>query len=59
MPEMDGTTLVSQMRADPSLQHVPVCTSLPWEGRGSTGSMGLSPDDYVTKPFRFDDPESG
>ena len=58
MPEMDGQKLVSEMRADPSLQRVPVLylTAL-GKDEGKLRSMGLAPEDYITKPFRFDDLE--
>ncbi len=58
MPEMDGQKLVSEMRADPSLQSVPVLylTAL-GKDEGKLRSMGLAPEDYITKPFRFDDLE--
>ena len=58
IPEMDGQALVAQMRADAKLKNVPVLylTAL-GKDEGRLRSMGLSPDDYVTKPFRFDDLE--
>ena len=58
MPVMDGWALVQQLRADPALAEVPVLflTAL-GKDEDRLHALGLKPDDYVSKPFRFDDLE--
>ena len=58
MPVMDGWALVQQLRADPGLADVPVLflTAL-GKDEDRLHALGLKPDDYVSKPFRFDDLE--
>lgn len=55
MPVMDGWTFVEQLRQDPRLSGIPVIflTAL---GRDDAriAQLGLSPDDFLAKPFRFD-----
>jgi CheY-like chemotaxis protein len=58
MPVMDGWALVQHLRADPELVDVPVLflTAL-GKDEDRLRALGLKPDDYVSKPFRFDDLE--
>lgn len=58
MPVMDGWALVQHLRADPELADVPVLflTAL-GKDEDRLRALGLKPDDYVSKPFRFDDLE--
>jgi CheY-like chemotaxis protein len=58
MPVMDGWTFVQQLRTDPVLADVPVLflTAL-GKDEDRLQALGLKPDDYVSKPFRFDDLE--
>ncbi|HVI02578.1 MAG TPA: response regulator [Enhygromyxa sp.] len=58
MPVMDGWTFVQQLRTDPTLAEVPVLflTAL-GKDEDRLQALGLKPDDYVSKPFRFDDLE--
>lgn len=58
MPVMDGWTFVQQLRTDPTLADVPVLflTAL-GKDEDRLQALGLKPDDYVSKPFRFDDLE--
>ncbi len=58
MPVMDGWTFVQQLRAIPPLASVPVIflTAL-GKDEGRLRDLGLSPDDYLAKPFRFSDLE--
>ncbi len=58
MPVMDGWALVQQLRADPGLADIPVLflTAL-GKDEDRLRALGLKPDDYVSKPFRFDDLE--
>jgi CheY-like chemotaxis protein len=58
MPVMDGWALVQHLRADPELSDVPVLflTAL-GKDEDRLRALGLKPDDYVSKPFRFDDLE--
>ena len=58
MPVMDGWTFVQQLRAIPQLASVPVIflTAL-GKDEGRLRDLGLSPDDYLAKPFRFSDLE--
>ncbi len=58
MPVMDGWTFVQQLRAIPQLASVPVIflTAL-GKDEARLRELGLSPDDYLAKPFRFSDLE--
>jgi CheY-like chemotaxis protein len=58
MPVMDGWAFVQQLRTDPVLADVPVLflTAL-GKDEDRLHALGLKPDDYVSKPFRFDDLE--
>lgn len=58
MPVMDGWTFVQQLRAIPQLATVPVIflTAL-GKDEARLRDLGLSPDDYLAKPFRFADLE--
>jgi CheY-like chemotaxis protein len=58
MPVMDGWALVQHLRSDPELADVPVLflTAL-GKDEDRLRALGLKPDDYVSKPFRFDDLE--
>ncbi|MCA9653183.1 MAG: response regulator [Myxococcales bacterium] len=58
MPVMDGWAFVRQLRQDPRLATIPVIflTAL-GKDQAKLRSMGLTEDDYLTKPFRFDDLE--
>lgn len=58
MPVMDGWTFVQQLRAIPELSTVPVIflTAL-GKDEARLRDLGLSPDDYLAKPFRFSDLE--
>jgi CheY-like chemotaxis protein len=58
MPVMDGWALVQHLRADAELADVPVLflTAL-GKDEDRLRALGLKPDDYVSKPFRFDDLE--
>lgn len=56
MPVMDGWTFVQQLRTIPALATVPVIflTAL-GKDEARLRELGLSPDDYLAKPFRFSD----
>jgi CheY-like chemotaxis protein len=58
MPVMDGWALVQQMRGIPPLANVPIIflTAL-GKDEARLQALGLGPDDYVAKPFRFADLE--
>lgn len=56
MPEMDGRTVLLEVRANPAVNHIPfifLTASATYESirRG----MDLGADDYLTKPFRHGD----
>lgn len=55
MPVMDGWTFVEQLRRDPRLSRIPVIflTAL-GKDEARIAQLGLSPDDFLAKPFRFD-----
>jgi len=59
MPVMDGWTFVRELRQNPRLSRVPIIflTALGQdEARiGQLGELGIGPDDYLPKPFRFED----
>lgn len=52
MPEMDGLTMVSHLKANPSLSHIPIIV-LSAKASVSDRMHGLKMgiDDYITKPF--------
>ncbi len=58
MPVMDGWAFVQELRADPDFADIPVLflTAL-GKDEDRLHALGLKPDDYVSKPFRFDDLE--
>ncbi len=58
MPVMDGWTFVQRLRADPRLSSIPVIflTAL-GKDEARLGELGLGPEDFLAKPFRFDDLE--
>lgn len=58
MPVMDGWALVQELRNDPNLASVPVLflTAL-GKDEDRLHALGLKPEDYLSKPFRFDDLE--
>lgn len=58
MPVMDGWALAQQLRADSDLAAVPVLflTAL-GKDEDRLHALGLQPEDYVSKPFRFDELE--
>lgn len=58
MPVMDGWTLIKQLRTIPSLAGIPVIflTAL-GKDEARLQSMGLGPEEYLGKPFRFADLE--
>ena len=58
MPVMDGWAFVQQLRNIPQLAQIPVLflTAL-GKDEDRLSALGLTPDDYVSKPFRFDELE--
>jgi CheY-like chemotaxis protein len=58
MPVMDGWTFVQHLRSDPALSRIPVLflTAL-GKDEGRLQALGLADEDYIAKPFRFDDLE--
>ena len=58
MPVMDGWTFVQQLRGVPALAGIPVVflTAL-GKDEARLRAMGLSPEEYLAKPFRFADLE--
>ncbi len=58
MPVMDGWTFVKQLRQDPRLATIPVIflTAL-GKDQAKLRSLGLSEEDYLPKPFRFEELE--
>jgi len=55
MPVMDGWTFVEQLRRDPRLSMIPVIflTAL-GKDEARIAELGLRPEDFLAKPFRFD-----
>ncbi len=55
MPVMDGWTFVEQLRRDPRLSAIPVIflTAL-GKDEARIAELGLRPEDFLAKPFRFD-----
>lgn len=58
MPVMDGWTFVQHLRSDASLSRIPVLflTAL-GKDEGRLAQLGIKEEDYIPKPFRFDDLE--
>ncbi len=58
MPVMDGWAFVQQLRNIPRLAEIPVLflTAL-GKDEDRLAALGLTPQDYVSKPFRFDELE--
>jgi CheY-like chemotaxis protein len=58
MPVMDGWTFVQHLRSDASLSRIPVLflTAL-GKDEGRLAQLGINEEDYIPKPFRFDDLE--
>lgn len=58
MPVMDGWTFVKQLRQDARTAAIPVIflTAL-GKDAGKLRALGLTEDDFLAKPFRFDDLE--
>ncbi len=58
MPVMDGWAFVQELRGDPMYADIPVLflTAL-GKDEDRLQALGLRPEDYVSKPFRFDDLE--
>jgi CheY-like chemotaxis protein len=58
MPVMDGWTFVQRLRQEPLLSSIPVIflTAL-GKDEARLGELGLGPEDFLAKPFRFDDLE--
>ncbi|NNJ10004.1 response regulator [Chloroflexales bacterium ZM16-3] len=55
-PTMDGHALASALRADPRTARIPLLMVTAMDQRGSARQPGLLPtDDYIVKPFPFDD----
>ncbi|HKV39565.1 MAG TPA: response regulator [Blastocatellia bacterium] len=55
LPEMDGWTVLSRVRATPALAHLPVImlTAIAGE-RAEIEVLAAGADDYIPKPFSFD-----
>jgi signal transduction histidine kinase/DNA-binding response OmpR family regulator len=53
MPKKDGFEVLTEMRADPQIAHIPVIvvTAARIEPRDVRQGLSLGADDYVTKPF--------
>ena len=53
MPKKDGFEVLSEMRADPRVAHIPVIilTAARIEPRDVRYGLSLGADDYITKPF--------
>jgi two-component system, OmpR family, phosphate regulon sensor histidine kinase PhoR len=53
MPEKDGFAVLSEMRADPALEHIPVIifTAARLHPEDVQTGLNLGADDYITKPF--------
>ena len=53
MPKLDGFGLLSRLRADPELSHIPVLLLSARAGEeAQVEGLGSGADDYLTKPFR-------
>ena len=53
MPKKDGLTVLSEIRADPALKHIPVIifTAAHLAPDDIQAGLNLGADDYITKPF--------
>ena len=52
MPDLDGFSVLQQMRSDPALQHIPVIVVSALDDSGSAARcIELGAIDYLTKPF--------
>jgi signal transduction histidine kinase/PleD family two-component response regulator len=53
MPNMDGFTVLKEIRSDPAIQHIPVIilTAARLDPADVQSGLNLGADDYVTKPF--------
>ncbi|HWA33671.1 MAG TPA: ATP-binding protein, partial [Cyclobacteriaceae bacterium] len=52
MPEMDGRTLLSELRKTKAYSHIPVVfLTAHAEGSGKSEAIRLGADDYIAKPF--------
>jgi signal transduction histidine kinase/DNA-binding response OmpR family regulator len=53
MPKKDGFTVLSEMRADPAVEHIPVIifTAARLHPDDIQAGLNLGADDYITKPF--------
>src|SRR5207245_1415405 len=52
MPELDGVSVLRQIKEDPSLRHIPVIMISAVDDAGSVIScIELGADDYLPKPF--------
>ncbi len=53
MPNKDGFATLEEIRADPSIQHIPVIllTAARLDSMDIQSGLNLGADDYVTKPF--------
>jgi signal transduction histidine kinase/DNA-binding response OmpR family regulator len=53
MPKKDGFTVLSEMRADPAIEHIPVIifTAARLHPDDIQAGLNLGADDYITKPF--------
>ena len=53
MPNKDGFTVLSEIRSDPAIQHIPVIilTAARLEPTDMQSGLNMGADDYITKPF--------
>ena len=53
MPKKDGFTVLTEMRADPAIEHIPVIifTAARLHPNDIQVGLNLGADDYITKPF--------
>jgi CheY-like chemotaxis protein len=52
MPELDGVSVLTEIKADPGLRHIPVIMiSAVDEADSVIGCIKLGADDYLPKPF--------
>jgi len=53
MPKKDGFTVLTEMRADPAIEHIPVIifTAARLHPDDIQAGLNLGADDYITKPF--------
>jgi len=56
MPELDGYRVLSRIKSDPELQHIPVLMlTVKSEPEDITLGVGIGADCYLTKPFNPSD----